>query len=324
MKTGDKEAFDLLSKTAIWLLPDGAEFSNRELDPWWKINRPTFGAVALGTRAEIYKRETQGDTLVPRFLYFTKYKPQLAPPDIQRTNQPDVYLVSVYWNSEKLKLSAPYQFPVAVSSDGEVQVLRTRLYERKEMRSKRGSYRGSFSIPVQRWGISEALRDWAKEHEAHTAQYLSDLFVLIANAYIEAQSGMAEIRVSKSDLACAFNLDIKRVPSFFKDRDRIGHKRIFHIVRAHIRKDGTPVRFHFRGARSFDWNGYRVNITIAGLHRSGNVELQTHAADFEMIDPVERNKWIDTADLGKAIHRSYERAARLPNRQDALRRMASK
>jgi hypothetical protein len=75
-----------------------------------------------------------------------------------------------------------------------------------------------------------------------------------------------------SGLVASFGVNAKRLPYFFRDRDyeltdTMARKRIFHIVKAHQRSDGSSVKLHFRGERRFTWAGYDVEIVIPGKHR---------------------------------------------------------
>jgi hypothetical protein len=59
-------------------------------------------------------------------------------------------------------------------------------------------------------------------------------------------------------------------------------KRIFHIVRPHVRADGRAVKMHFRGMRDFAWNGYRIVVTVPGLHHAELSELNRGMIDGQV------------------------------------------
>jgi len=72
---------------------------------------------------------------------------------------------------------------------------------------------------------------------------------------------------------------------FFKNRKFKG-KKIFHAVAAHYRntKTGTTtVKTHYRGSRSFEWEGYQVNIQLPGLHSP----IITRAPKFQDFESAE-------------------------------------
>ncbi|MEZ5651836.1 MAG: hypothetical protein R3E87_14965 [Burkholderiaceae bacterium] len=67
-----------------------------------------------------------------------------------------------------------------------------------------------------------------------------------------------------------FSIAPENTKTFFKDRDKTVRaadgkaKRIIHYVNSHRRstaRSSTVVREHIRGIRSFDWHGYRCNVT---------------------------------------------------------------
>jgi len=327
MEKSDPDAFALLSKSGIWLCPE-IRADRFELSPWWRDNRPTFGAIVLGCSTDSLSYEIKNKKIVPRFIYFTKFKPTLAPVSFQRTNLPDVYQVMVYLDAEdpKWKFSAPIEFGVAIGSDNQVSVLRMKLTVDHPIRAKKRSERGQiFYIPVQRWGLPEYFRDWAAENpEAanNVHDFLARTFIMAANFFENAQHEMTEIRIVKDDLACTFNLDIKQTARFFRDRDRQSGERIFHIVRAHQRSNGALVKFHFRGNREFDWHGYRIQITIPGLHKRSLIEFKEGVGDTEAIKIMnDKNTWAVMKEFGATLDKAYQRAAARPNKQSVLRRM---
>jgi hypothetical protein len=89
---------------------------------------------------------------------------------------------------------------------------------------------------------------------------------------------------------------------FFQDRDITltsnGVKqRIFHFVAPHVRKNGTTVKAHFRGIREFDWAGYRVLVTIPGLHHIPLNEFNVGATSEDCVD--KDRKYSTMPEIGK-------------------------
>jgi hypothetical protein len=87
--------------------------------------------------------------------------------------------------------------------------------------------------------------------------------------YETAHASMVRIEARKDGLTGVFGVAIKRTAYFFKDRSAVvdqsgGKKRIFHIVRPHVRANGQAVKLHFRGLRKFNWNGYDIAISVPG------------------------------------------------------------
>jgi hypothetical protein len=327
MRKSDPDTFALFSKVGIWLLDETMGAHRKELSPWWRKNRPTFGAVSFSGKhvPHLQRTNNKQDYLVPRFIYFNKFDAQLAPPIIERTNRGDVYVCSVFFADDKKGWSAPVEFALVVTADNECGVLRRLLRGSKPIRATHGRDRGgTFTIPVQRWGIHEFFRDWAAEHHQAVSDFLVQTFILAANFFEHARYGMAEVRVAKDNMVANFNIDIKDTSRFFRERTTMAEdgkkRRIFHIVRAHERANGSVVRFHFRGERQFGWKGYQVQITVPGLHKRDIGELQGGAGDESQVKPKAwRSEWMDMQETGEIIADAYTKAKTLPNKQSFLR-----
>ena len=115
---------------------------------------------------------------------------------------------------------------------------------------------------------------------------------------------MIKVKAYKGRLAAIFSVNVLRTPYFFKDRDlcvnvRGKKKKIFHIVRTHIRKTGSVVRTHFRGMREFNWNGYKIRITVPGWHHVNTHDLDIGATDGEHVEDIK--DYMDMAVLGKTL-----------------------
>ena len=92
------------------------------------------------------------------------------------------------------------------------------------------------------------------------------------------------VAVSKGNFTAVFGVALKRLGYFFQDRDIELYdsgvkKRIFHIVRAHTRSDGTVVPFHWRGIKEFTWAGYEVKFTVPALDHAVLQEWDLHIYD---------------------------------------------
>jgi hypothetical protein len=283
MKRADLDAYALYSKIGAIILPVskhlkypdemGKPISAEELSPWFRQTLPGFGAVAQSMSSRIEQIEDDKRILYPRFTWFTKYERQS--PKVQWTNIGVSYSCCVYWDKRlfkgergKLDYGAPQEFPVVILPDGSVQVLRVLINDRQIIHHKQGSHRGYTSrIPQQRWGIFKDFIDWARDHHQDPQQFLSRIFINAANSFQEANSSMIRIAARKDGVTATFGIDPARTPYFFADRDETvtenGVKqRIFHMVRTHVRRNGSGVKMHFRGARRFRWKGYDVQIMV--------------------------------------------------------------
>lgn len=333
MRLKDPQAYGLykqIGATVVplmsWIMQDGinagpeTEEEKREqlqpLSPWWRQNRPAFGCVCYGMSSIIEREEMLEPTVphkkgqlrwVPKFLYFTKYKN--PPPHVQQISGGDVYILTVWWDrpfdpaAKKLKGGIPQDFAVFISYDGDdVHVLPMRKLEFIPIPSHKNGL-DKFDIPRRSWGLPRDYVDWAKGHN-HTPQYfLTRLFLEAAHAVERAQYSMLRVAVTNKDLTAVFGVEVKRVPYFFQDRDIVLNergikKRIFHIVRAHVRKDGTPVPFHFRGMREFDWADYHVKITVPGRDHFMMSDFNVGAVDGYW---MRKKDGLDQPQLGKRL-----------------------
>jgi hypothetical protein len=255
------------------------------LPTWFKQTRPAFGCIAFGAHSLTEKHEQRGyvvdgkkihDIWVPRFLYFSKYK--RPPPDVQPIGDPgDVYKLTLWWDrawDRHYKWGVPCEFAVYISRDGErMRVLRSLKTEYIKVIPKRRSKKrrwSAFEIPHRYWHYPNAFKSWADDHGVETELYMAHLFCLAVREQENAGLSMVRVAVSKGDMTATFGVDIRRIAYFFQDRDyqltEGGlRKRVFHIVRPHVRSDGTEVKMHFRGERKFTWAGYDVEVTVPGL-----------------------------------------------------------
>jgi hypothetical protein len=258
----------------------------------------------------------------PKFLYFRKL--EKPGPDIERSHGADVYTMTVYWDRTKhssksfLKKykGAAQEYAVCIDRiSGEVRILRQRWDEPKTVQirhpKKNERYiKGgvSFSIPQKQWRIPTEYCSWASGHLDHSPEdYLRRVFIEAALMYESAAMGsMVRIEVTRGNLAATFGIDVKRMAYFFKDRDievndRGTRKRILHIVRPYVDKNGREVKMHFRGAHEFDWANYHVSVTVPGrdhfLLPEHNVGAHSLPRDLGM-----PKAYIDNAKLGDWLH----------------------
>lgn len=155
--------------------------------------------------------------------------------------------------------------------------------------------------------FKEANERGADGVEPTIEKYADFLFRIIAGAIENSQGGF-QVRVRDQRIAAIFNIDMLRTPYFFKGRDKTinengNSKRIFHIVGAHARRlaGGRTkyIKTHFRGERRFTWNGYRVTVSVPGLHHPIWAELEAETAYPEDITPSEGS--MSFKQLGKLV-----------------------
>lgn len=310
MKRGDKEAYDLYSQLGAYILPERTSggYGSDVLEPRWLELRPSFGMVLYGSRSQEVKIDEEKKLYVPFAVYFTKYISSKAPTTVQPVNSGDVYCCTVYWDTFQgsRKSGAPTEFALNISPSGDVHILKILENKNITIRGKKGRGRGStFTIPQRKWGIPSFFEGWAKENGKDVRPFLASVFIQTANSQIAASDSMIKVKAYKGRLAAIFSVNVLRTPYFFKDRDLcVDHsgkkKKIFHIVRTHIRKTGSVVRTHFRGMREFNWNGYKIRITVPGWHHVNTHELDIGGIDEEHVENIK--DYMDTSVLGKTLN----------------------
>lgn len=330
MRLHDPDAYGMYSQLgaavvppAAWSLQDGPHHldENRskpppqplKLSPWWKVHRPTFGCIVYGITPLVEKYESEHqDMWVPKFMYFNKYnKP---PPNIQPTSGGDVYGMTIWWDKPHVKKmtrsnkgGVPEEYAVFISKDGtDVHALPMCKVEMVPIPEK---WNGlvHFNIPQKAWRIPKQFIAWAKFNNMEPDQFLTDIFIDAANHVEQANYSMTRIAVSKGNMTAVFGVDPRRMAYFFQDRDVTltvngSRQRVFHMVRAHVRKTGKAVKFHFRGLREFEWAGYHVKITVPGRDHFMLPEIDIGCDDSYWLDKKDKDN-MTQPQLGKLLNK---------------------
>lgn len=299
------------------------------LNSYFNARRPAFGCIAYGASPEAEKIERELDEkekvpkkwlgiMIPRFVYFCKYKPKGMPPELQPiTREGDIYKMTVWFDKDtdrgtrKNKYGEPNDFGVFVSKAGEVVVLKTISTKWVTIHGKNWYKNGSFKIPKREWSIPNQYEEWAKHHGVNAQLFLSKLFIDMVDKCEDAAFSMARISVEKDKQYAMFGVDIHRLPYFFKDRDYQltgsgTRKPILHLVRAH-EHGGKIVRFHFRGARQFTWADYNVSITIPGKDHPFWEGFAEGSLDDRVANKMEKKKLVDMPEFGEIIRDSMNK-----------------
>jgi hypothetical protein len=290
MRRHDNEAYGFYRQVGIQLLPymgtriwgkpsEQHKMTAEELEayraaiklpPMFNQTRPTFGCIAFGADPKVEGWESERKFHWPRFMYYTKYT--RPPPEVQLILGGDIYRMCVWWDSiadHKRKWGTPSEFAVFMDKTGnQIQVLKTCKTQMIPIHAKRKLE--TFEIPDRHWRIPEDYERWANDVGLDVQTHLCHLFTSVLHDQEYAQYGDARIQVHKGDMTAVFNIDSRRLSYFFQDRDieltKDGRrKRIFHIVKPQVRRDGVAVKMHYRGEKDFTWAGYTVNITVPGL-----------------------------------------------------------
>lgn len=306
MRRFDPDAFDYYSRVGAQVVAERAVVDVGELPAVWRCldERPARGMVHMAGRSSRDKEDWLHGSLISFMKIKTREGVEVAPGDLYE-------VTAFYRDLKKGKGFGALSYFVSVAPDGGVRVLR----ERKLLRSASG-------IPCRVWQLPEWLADSAEDAkrlgiERRSASERGRFAFLIAANFCEHAADGVQVRAAKDGVTAIFNVDMLRTPYFFKDRDKtvtVGGKakKIFHIARAHERITAggakTFVRSHFRGERKFSWNGYRVTVSMPGLHHS-LLQRFTAAAIDAFKRPAPKEPVLDARELGEFMNEHLDKAA---------------
>ena len=284
-----------------------------KLPPWFRAKRPAFGCIAYGAHSlseghELRFSEPNPKGLhlwIPKFMYYVKYnKP---PPEIQPAKGGDVFKMTIWWDrpqDKHRKWGTPEEFAVFVNAEGtDIQILRMLDTRIVTVPKKHSSWEVT-NIPQRAWHIPNTFNSWAASLGIDPQLHMKDLFCTAIREQEVSNYSMIRVAVTKGDMTAVFGVAIHRTAYFFQDRDyelteHGTRKRIFHIVRPHTRADGTIVKMHFRGARTFHWAGYDVEITVPGLDHFMMNEFEPGTIDSYWLEPGQ--KYVTQPELGRRL-----------------------
>jgi hypothetical protein len=326
MKKHDNDAYHLYRQYGATLLPYvNTNANDRKIDStehwepkmftladWFHQTRPAFGCFVYGAdpESEKYEMTAKGPpgmiVWLPKFMYFTKYK--MPPATIQHITGGDIYAMTIWWDrpqdsKTKSKYGVPQEFGIWISTDGK-QVIALRSLDTKMVPIWSRRKHESFRIPERAWHIPHDFEEWAKLHHIDPQKFLTGLFLESVQRHELAQYSMVRVAASKDDMTAVFSVNIHKMGYFFQDRDIHVNangirKRIFHMVRAHTRRDGTVIKFHFRGERQFTWADYNILITIPGRDHINYADLNAGFYDSSWKD--EAGDHLGMEEFGKLV-----------------------
>jgi hypothetical protein len=189
------------------------------------------------------------------------------------------------------------EIPIAILPNGlmilrEYRPIHQRLPKTRGDGMSRGGKHGDI-VCHGAWRWSAHLAYIAREWKVEITEVMERTLVLFQQVYALAYAANSDTRVAvtKDHITTAFAVDLMRLPYFFADRDKGNAKRrpnIFHIVRPHERAGSSIVHAHFRGARTFVWNGYEVRITMPGKHHPALSAWNAAGMEADDFKPGER------------------------------------
>lgn len=284
----DPDAYQLYSRVGATFSPKNTQILTDDVEPMFRKfeNFPSFFMTTLGDG----KCSTDKNKISARAVYFQKLS---KIPAVQRVDG-IVYSGALFYadkNEEKLRISA--QMFVGVTRAGEVIPLKVNMawpqvikhkHKRKNLRST--------TVVHHKFEYPDIIKEISKENNVGVKSLILRMFYLALNNSVNAESGITVI-VRKGKLSARFAIDMLRTPYFFKDRERtVAGKKIFHIVRPHERVTNGKtriVRSHCRGEREFMWKGYKVTVTLPGLHYNPLYEATfTSYDEFDTEGPKEK------------------------------------
>ena len=294
-----------------WTTEEMAKYKSKiVLPPVFNLKRPNFGCVAFGCcpKVEKWEEEANKKILYPRFLYYTKWEKQ--PPEVQRVppDTGDIYQMTVWWDSiidKRNKWGRPTEYAVFIDKAGtQIKILKlceTKMIPIKEKHSLRW-----FDIPARAWRMPEDYSAWSRQHGLDVQTHLSHLFCTTLRDQEQAHYGDVRVQVTKDDMSAVFNIDSRRAPYFFQDRDVTltesgRRKKAFHITAPTVCKNGSARRMYYSGEKHFTWAGYTVDITVPGLDHFMLEDFNVGAYDSYWWTE-DMGKGIGKAELGKRLH----------------------
>ena len=308
LKKTDPDGYDLYSRVGGVICSPKSKMTWGDLPPSWRAGQlPSFGSVTF-----LRTDDSHDDKVPAKFVCFRKLS---RPSPLVELSKGVVYSVSLFhMDSDNRHLKASTEFHVAVEGD-EVRLLKELQISEQNIPVKKTKGRKPYPHKIihRRWDFPKPLR-WLYEYNRSSmdyddsiSEYGTNMFKCVIGHHENATADI-RVRVSRGQLVGMFAVDLLRTPYFFADREPViidgVKKKIFHIVKTHPRylQDGRVVHVHshFRGLRRFEWNGYKINITMPGFHHRDLLEFDVGGVHLDPDKPKPRGL-IDSKVLGKEI-----------------------
>src|SRR5262245_48076553 len=326
MKRASVDAYDLYSKIGATLIPPRILIPVGELPAYWhnRETRPAFGALAHALDRKDSKNTLEPRLM---YFHKLEVPPSYVEPTKDDVYEIVAYFDAERADHDKKapkwmrKAGFCLGYHIAVDPRGRCRTLKhlQTIYQHINYRASDGERSGNpnstngysgrtrlytHHIPVKLWDYPPFLREWYKDNKdldvvhGETFEQWSHRFLMhIASMAHVCETGVRIEVVDQQDNAATFAVDMKRMAYFFKDRDLVltekgTRARIFHVVRPHQRtlKSGKvlDLKMHFRGLRTFPWAGYRVHLTIPGLHHDPLFTFTAALMDREAAEKLGR------------------------------------
>ncbi len=167
-----------------------------------------------------------------------------------------------------------------------------------------------------------AAKSGGRKPWANPDEYVGSMLAFAVSAKRPDRSIL--VRASKGSATAAWTISVNDGKRFFADRETQvtndgRRKRILHYVGEFERIKGNSlqtVRAHYRGERSFSWNGYDIEVSGLGFHHE-----DFFAADIPQYEEGEgakrSSKMISIEQASKMIRRRYSKVVTLGGRKAA-------
>jgi len=268
-------------------------------------NAPSFGCAHMVGRV----KDDDYAGAYPIICFFNKIK---KPFNVQPSKD-TIYEFGIVYDTQHLSGFPPAileKVYMSVNEEGALKALKT--CRPTWMRV------GGASFSRMTWKYPDLLETYAKHWgDTDIEGVASWWFNIITHLAMSSESGLT-VRVKKKKSVISFAIDMERTPYFFSDREKVvtskgQTKKIFHIVRGHMRKmlDGTEkhIKSHFRGLRKFVWNEYDVSISLTGKHHSSifsfTGEIELVANEDEQEARINSGRYVDAETLGEKLDKNY-------------------
>jgi hypothetical protein len=300
LKTVAPDAYDYHRRVGAKILPTGSGIYTDKIWPEFLEARPANGMSLFF--------QPKNSKFVPMLFFFEKRE---DPVYVQRSRF-DIYECSVVFFLKAKAMGVC--FHIALDGDGNGSLMRERGQIRQQLPKRRELIRTGWRIPPDLRMFYKGRNDAAKEMTLE--EYAVSYFCATANYAMMPASDELLVRCAKGGITAAMNVSTKRTPYFFSDRQTTlavdgKRKRIFHIVRQHIRvlRDGktSQVCEHYRGERDFTWGGHK--IVISAPKRQTIVEMPLAGKRYEPGEEIPADG-IGAAELGDTIVEILEDARR--------------
>lgn len=233
------------------------------------------------------------------------------------------YRVAEVFNSPDSPYPVAFDYYVHITGQGDVKVLReTRTIMQSvppawDAGSRRIS-RGSFPRVVTT--IPEMVRSCAKEKGLDPDAWASTLIPIVISA--QRPKDAILVRAKRGTMVASWTIDKRDAKRFFAKRSTGlasdgKRKRVLHYVGDFTRRVGESVqsvRAHYRGERSFDWEGNLIEISGLGFHHKDF--FASNIAAFE--DPKARpGRMISMKRVADEMRTYYTREHHLSQKRKA-------